>query len=483
MTAVPRDDLLTFRICISVLSTWLVIIATLHLAGCSHQESPSEPAGASTKPSPPEVLSQSAAADGLDNIADLESEPNHNPVDSLEHSPDAVELASIASDALDAGHRELAFETIRRAYQTAPHDPQVCFVMARLLGDRNRFAEAIHLLDQLAVRHPDLQLPVLGQTADWMVKSGSWMEAKSRYTTILDQIPEAILAHRKLAELARRQGRNADAAEHLFNLCRLGAAEPNELQSLLARNCRLPDETLKPIGPIGTAQAEIDRGEWEAAKRRLEPTATKDPDASAKLGRIYATTEDFSALKKWSVNGQSNQHGDAWFAKGVMAAHQDDQITAIKCFAETITLDPTDHLAYSLISKALEKIGQEKMAETTASRAELIKQTQKLGQQISDSNTHADTEVQKLAELLDQLHRPIEALQWRQIRLVQLQSTDELPDSEALRRISELEDQRSRHSHNKDERPTRTFLLCDIDIDALADLHNASPSKPLNDRN
>ena len=46
--------------------------------------------------------------------------------------------------------------------------------MALLLADRHRYPEAIRMLDELAKTNAEIRLPAMGQTADWLIKSGDW---------------------------------------------------------------------------------------------------------------------------------------------------------------------------------------------------------------------------------------------------------------------------------------------------------------------
>jgi hypothetical protein len=127
----------------------------------------------------------------------------------------------------------------------APQDPQVVFLMARVLGSRQRFPEAIRMLDRLAESTPETRLPALGQTAEWMVLHGDWVGAEKRYRTLVEEVPGAVMAHRELSLLLLRQGRRVEASRHLREMCRQGNIEETELRTLLRASLPFAADAIK----------------------------------------------------------------------------------------------------------------------------------------------------------------------------------------------------------------------------------------------
>ncbi len=169
---------------------------------------------------------------------------------------DPLKLRADAIDAFESGDLDTAFKLVRAARSATPDDPQTIFLMARVLAERNRFAEAIKMLDDMAEAVPEARLPVLGQTAEWSVLQGQWQEAEKRYRTLLDQVLDTSMVHRMLSQLLMRQGRRLEAAAYLRELCRAGDIEESEIRSLLMTVHPFSDEAatdeLEPIGDIGT---------------------------------------------------------------------------------------------------------------------------------------------------------------------------------------------------------------------------------------
>ncbi len=384
-------------------------------------------------------------------------------------SASPAELAEEAMLAHESGDLERADRLIRKAITVEPHDPDINFVMGAVLASENRFAEAIHLLDKLVKFHPQVALPVLGQTGEWMELQGEWEKAESRYRSILAEIPDAAAAHRKLAFLLMRQGRRLESAEHLRQLCRLGNVEELELRSLLVGMVALPSDSvrdeLEPIGVVGTARYQISQRDQAGALKTLESTS-ESQRASSLLGRVYAEGEDFDRLTTWFSNRSdlSTKAADEWVAKGVYFAHVNDHAAAVRSFAEAILLDPTDKFAYISMSRSLEKLGAVTEAQATANRAQLIAETQFIGEQMASHPSRDEESISSLIRILEQLQRPFEALCWRALLVMFSPSIDQ---SQRETMIEEINRTRLDLLRSPDPLATREFLLCGVDVDSF----------------
>ena len=396
--------------------------------------------------------------------------------------PKPMELIDAASVALEDGDIDQAFQIARQAYRVAPDQLEVAFMMARLLGERRRFHEAIDMLDQLSKDHPNMRLPILGQTAEWMVKAGLWKDAEDRYIEILRQVPNAAIVHRNLAELYVRQGQRLKAAGHIDSLCRIGDVSESELRTMLRVFCPVSDtvpdtaqdETLDPIGSLGIARKESSQGKWESARKRLEPTnagpsdssAVQTTEAEALLARIYAKSGNV-ALQGFLQSESLLDHPDSWYAKGVNAASEDRHADAVRLFAKCVAVDQTDHEAYLDMSRSLEKLGMPEKAKLVAARGQLVRKTQLLGQKTGQALTQEA--ITELAGALEELHRPLEATAWRGVALAYAESRGSVSAKEIQSAITKLNQDRSDYLASGKTMPDRDFVLCGIDVERLPD--------------
>ncbi len=395
-------------------------------------------------------------------------------------------------EALESGEVEAAFQFIRRARVAAPNDPQIRFLMARVLGQRNRFAEAIKMLDDLAVEVPEARLPVMGQTAEWLVLQGDWDEAEKRYRTLLGEVSDTTIVDRMLSQLLIRQGRRLEAATHLRKLCQQGDLDESNLRSLLIIAHPFAGDAIKeafePIGALGKARVQMSQGNWDEAAELLTGESTDEPQSQALLGRIYAEQHDFESLEAWLAEGvpeAAQASADYWFAMGVYHAHQGNHRDAVAGFCETVLRDPTDQRAYRLLSESLRELDADDEAEQALARAEQIEQTQVIGGEMAASSLRDPEKMSKLSSLLDQLHRPFEALAWRAVevayRMNRAAPADEdAPDQDTMRVVDEVNRRRQALLQEDQTAASRRFILCGVDLDEMHSTDDASRAVPAN---
>ncbi len=388
----------------------------------------------------------------------------------------AAQLREDALAAIDAGDNDQAFKLARAAMRVAPDEPEVVFLMALILGQRNRFPEAIKMLDDLAAKVPAGKLPMLGQTAEWLVKFGQWSEAERRYRTILDQVPDSILVHRNLASLYIRQGRRIEAASHLQQMCRLGDIKEAELRPLLMVVHPFAGDAAEkgfdPIGDLGFARKEISQGDWDAARRRLESSESPSPQQRALLGRCYAHLQDAEALAGWVAKVLKSEHeldeyADYWFAVGSYHASKDDHVQAVKSFCQAVVRDQTDAQAYQRMGQSLNKLNATTEAQEALKRAEMIEKTQTLGAEMAAEKIRDNKKMSTLIDLLNQLQRPLEALAWRGMRLAYQQANSSVSEAQAQQIFADIVRDRKEQLRTTEDQPTRQFILCGVELDSL----------------
>ncbi|WP_233215240.1 tetratricopeptide repeat protein [Rhodopirellula bahusiensis] len=385
---------------------------------------------------------------------------------------DLFALQDEAAIALENDDHDKAYQLARQVMRLAPNDPSSIFLMARVFGRRNRFPEAIQMLDKLALSTPDARLPVLGQTAQWMVQFGKWKDAEQRFQTLLQEAPGATLVHRELAELFIRQGRTSEATEHLQTLCQQGDIEELELRHLLAGGRPFHGDTsldeLAPIGVRGKTIYAVSRGEWELARTELEALETRPSDTRPILGRIHVHLNDKESLSAWSEEADRVETSNPeWsFPKAANFADQGNHVAAVRLLCEAVLFDQTDSDAYRLLSQSLLAVDRPNESKEAAKRFELISETQRMGREMSLNEDRDDAKLVSLIENLDQLQRPWESLHWCGVRLAYANTNNSLSQNELDRLASQIKE-RSTRLNNEGWIPDRQFVTCWIDRDSL----------------
>lgn len=392
---------------------------------------------------------------------------------------DLVSMRQEGLAALEANEVDTADQLARAAFAANPQDPENIGLLAIVLAEQNRFAEAITRLENLAEEVPSTRLPVLGQTAAWLVEQGRWLEAEQRCMEILDARADASSVHRLLVQLYTRQGRRLDAAKHLRILCRLGNIEESELQALIRTFYSFLRDVKDygPIGELGIAHYQISTGDWAAAEETLSQVSNRNPAETALLGRIYIQQQRFDRLSEWASNvpDAAKVTADYWFAMGVHDARQGDHVSAIKKLCAAVVRDYTDHQAYAWLSRSLEAINAEAQAAEAATRAEQIAETQRIATELTATPQPDLKRMAELVDLLSLLQRQFEALSWRAVLLVYGGSS--VTQDQAQQMLAEINQNRLRLLESQEPVPSREFLLCGITPEILqAAGNNASPN-------
>ena len=399
---------------------------------------------------------------------------NRDPSKPVEQPPtpdtllDKGELVEQVGAALESANHVQAYKLARQLIRLDPSDPTSNFLMARVLGLRKRYPEAIAMLDKLAKTTPDAKLAVLGQTSDWLVRYGKFDEAEERLNTLLKFAPDAVIVHQSLGRLLFRRGENQKAFEHFDRLNELGDISESDLRWLLRpqRPFKKDAQSIEPIGLLGEANKLAGIGDWQAV---IELIKSKDVDLThaenAMLGLAFARQKNNEQLSAWANINQkvANKNPDAWFAFATLASMNRQPRKAIACCCKCILLMPTYAEAYELLAESLADFDQFSKAQSRAfDRAKTLRRTQELGEAMANGKTLTDDDFGELVNLLQKLHRPSEAINWEYVRLTLASQNGTLSESEIKTAFRQIESQ-SQQVSPLSESAMRSFVLCGVD--------------------
>lgn len=390
------------------------------------------------------------------------------PSEKTNASPTAAELQQTAIDALDSGDTGEAFRLIRLAESASPNDLQTTFVKARVLAERNRFREAVRLLDTLAERDPQAQLPVMGQTAEWLVHQGDWQEAESRYRSLLEILQDdaPALVHRMLGRLLLREGRRGEAAKHLNQLCRLGDIDQFELLALLCRhypieNAGFEEEDDEPIGALGEARGELANNLIDEALSVIQSDRNDlaSNERRALLGRLYAEQNDANALSQWAeaMVSEELRLADDWMAIAALRVSEHDYPAAQVAIHRSVKINPINADAYQMLSQIRSELGDEQGSELAGERSASLRRTYELGKTLSQTPNDAAA-LTELIQKLEELRRPFEAIAWTGLQIVY--QRDGVDVTVLQTKLQALNHRRRELLQSGADDPDEAFLLC-----------------------
>ena len=387
--------------------------------------------------------------------------------------PSVGQLREAALQALGAGQEDLAFECARQAMRLEPDNPQVVFLLAMVLGDRHRYAEAIQLLQELSIREPTTRLPALGQTAEWMVESGRYDEAELQFRSILQEVPDALMVHHRLGQLLLQTGRRTEAALHFDFLSQFGELDHEELRSLLIRTQAFPGDDgvtrFDPLNNLAMCRQELADGKSDqVVKAIVDAENANSATEQALLIRLLAEQEKFDNVRKLLDEIEMAQAGaDGWYAKGCLALKDAEPKVAVACFCQTLLLDQTDVDAYRMLSRALRLTDEPGIATSVAARAVLVEETRQLGAKLVGDQEKNLELIQQLAQALMKLNRPMEALGWQTIALVHAVEASAITDAQAQATFEAIGRQREQLVKSGQHRINPEFVLCGLGSEVL----------------
>ncbi len=440
-----------------------------------NEPAPNEPAPNEPAPNKPES-NTSDTSNAAPNV-EVESFESKNAKPSIQTLSDPALLVERSIEWLESGDAVSAMAAARKAHSLAPEDPDVRFTLARCLAARQRFHEAVHVLDRLAADHPETSLPAMGQSAEWLVEMGQGDEAQRRYEALRQQLDAGSqsMVDRQLAMLFVRQGQRRKAAEVIRTLCRAGDVNLSELLLLLQVSYPLGEglalsTTQEPLNNLGSAMSALGKRDWTAALEAVDRNNAA-PEAIALRGRLIALqigTASSKELEDWVSNDYPSV-AELPDAKLAWAGHQlaiGQPKQAARACASVILADPTDHEAYQLFAQSLSALGRPDESERVAERARLIAQTQQIGKQVAAGEARAE-QIATLSEILEQLGRPLEAIAWRAISASYQQAGGQLNREQALALFEELSQRRREWLDSGKTDASPETVLCGVDLSSL----------------
>ncbi len=340
------------------------------------------------------------------------------------------------SKLIGRGEHERADAVIRSMLSGDPTNASLLFMAARSAHDQGRLDEAIESLKLIPPDHPEAGFPAMGQTADWLLEADRLAEAEAVFDAMLHQYGDLAPVHRRLADLLNSQARRVEAARHVEVLIRLGDVTEKELLSLTTLSVPYHDElrgkgnwvladtaasapatTMRDLARAKEMLVQSDLDAANSLVRRLRQKFPKSTAVAALEGRIYEALQSDENLRSWSQSLPAGIETEAeyWTTIGAWMLRSGKPDPAIRAFCEAVTLDPTDRVAYLRLSEALAASGNIEAAERVAARKALLDDAWQLALNVGLNRDSRVADMESLAEKLDQLGRPWEAVSWRMV--------------------------------------------------------------------
>jgi tetratricopeptide (TPR) repeat protein len=309
------------------------------------------------------------------------------------HPRDASTIGALAMTLHAYQQHDAAARAYSRAHSLDPHNFDWIYLLGTVQMQVGAFdAAAKSLRSALVIRAGELTAEL--RLAETLILMANWDQAGTRYRSILAAHPECPqawyglgrveaakgnhggaadayakashlfpqygAAHFALAAELRRQGRSADAKEHLARYSQNAAAEPPLNDPLFARIHALNQSATVHI----QRGMELERaGKLSEAIREHEAALASDPSnvqVHINLISLYGRGGEADKAKAhFDASLQQNPgRADAWYNYGVLLAHGKNDTEAEQAFRRAIEINPNYAEAHNNLGAIYQQHGR-----------------------------------------------------------------------------------------------------------------------------
>ena len=271
-------------------------------------------------------------------------------------------------------------------------------VAARLIGARaslelGRTIDAIGWLQDLPSDPSPELLNARCTLTNLLASVNRLGEAEDTARAVTQQAPGYVVAHDRLGQLLALQGRTWEALPHLQVAIRQEEYQWEQLIAAVAPETVLnksvqaqvtawlaaaPDDARAYLAMGILKQGDEQYGE---AIRLLRVARKLRPDLSevdARLGRLLLKHQSEEDLVAWfqSLAPLAKKHPLVWLTLGEWALRKGDSKGALRCFLETVTLDPSSRAGCYQAGQVAIQLGDKPLGQPLSVRAKLLDERQ-----------------------------------------------------------------------------------------------------------
>jgi tetratricopeptide (TPR) repeat protein len=264
------------------------------------------------------------------------------------------------------------------------------------------------------------------QAATWLTEVGRSDLAIDSLVAHLAIVPDHHRARHRLVSLLNNSGRRIEAAKEVQFLLQHDRVTEKELFSMTTLGDAFIDESMPPpnlreLNPTALAMARRLRNqdELEQAIRLTQSLTESFPESTpiaAFFGKLLAELGQFDRLTDWrtSLPVGIEREPEYWHALGKLSNHLQDHRAAVRCFGETLQRDPTDRDALLGLAQALRFLDKDQQMELALAQFNRLEETEALAKKFGRTKGTVQ-QYGRMADLMEELHRPWEAMGWRVI--------------------------------------------------------------------
>ncbi|MCH2124447.1 MAG: FG-GAP-like repeat-containing protein [Pirellulaceae bacterium] len=273
---------------------------------------------------------------------------------------------------------------------TEPENNQALLMAGFAAANQQRFEEAVDFFNEIPDSYPDAAVDARTQTGRILAYELRDLPAAiSMLERAVDLDPQSDEANVYLALLYGVSGRGRDAELHRINLIRLEQIDTIQLYLLSQGGESVENASMlegfyriTPEDPgilLGKARNTLQNRDFEQADKFAQKSLEKNPDlleASVIRGQVALAQENLQAFADWSnsLSEVADGNSSIWILRAQFAERTEQPQAAMRCFWESLKLDPNNQLANYRLGQLLAKTDRAEDAEAFLQRASQLQQ-------------------------------------------------------------------------------------------------------------
>ncbi len=324
---------------------------------------------------------------------------------------------------------EAAKRELKPLLISAGSAPEVITLLARCERGLGNIQEAVSILDSIEATNEKERIERLLLAATWATDARLLQLAEEKYEQVLAIDPEHPMVRHSLVQILNEQGKRTEVAEHLQFLVEEGNISEKELGAMMSYREPFQDIHFAKFDNYSELKSDMlyhamkfrSNRDLNNARTLVKKLAQAFPASAPILafeGLIYLDFRDHKALADWAsrLPGDISEEPTYWFVVGSWLQEQGKHREAIRCFLEAVLRDPTDRFSYRALASSFAVVGENDSSQEANRIATLLDEVNRAVFRFA-TRPGTSEEILRVAEILDKLGRPYEAIAWRAVEL------------------------------------------------------------------
>lgn len=315
----------------------------------------------------------------------------------------------------------------KRLLKSSPDSDRLLMMVGEASQRLQKWDESVHYYRRVSEDNS-----VTSSVAKWAIgeiyfNTGKLSESLNLLNESLERNPKNTSARERRAEVYRVAGMNWDSSKDIQELASLDMWGDDYLFCIadiwkewggVNRAKFAESSSTDPLFRLGQAVDLVRKAEYEEAESILTAIIQEKPkilEAHVQLGKILVA-QGKNPLHSWNIGLPANaeSHPEVWWIRGKALRREDELRGAVRCFSESLRLDPDYLPANEGMAQSLSSLGETELAKKFARRSVVVEKYVGELNRINIKSKYFPP-LESLCVLASKLGRESEAWAWARI--------------------------------------------------------------------